>query len=82
MVNCYSDRLYSQWLNPVIYSLIKHYKDWTQIGVTSIGRMFDFHDVIYHIQLCNVDNRYAFQSKQELWEILTLCSRWRNRYRI
>ena len=25
--------------------------------MTSFGRQFDFHDVIYHIQSCNVDNR-------------------------
>ena len=25
--------------------------------MTSFGRQFDFHDVIYHIQHCNVDNR-------------------------
>ena len=25
--------------------------------MTSFGRQFDFHDAIYHIQHCNVDNR-------------------------
>ena len=25
--------------------------------MTSFGRKFDFHDVIYHIRYCNVDNR-------------------------
>ena len=28
--------------------------DW----LTSFGRQFDFHDVIYHIPSCNVDNRW------------------------
>ena len=26
--------------------------------MTAIGRQFDFHDVIYNIQPCNVDNRW------------------------
>ena len=26
--------------------------------MTSFGRQFDFHDVIYHIRHCNVDNRW------------------------
>ena len=25
--------------------------------MTSFGRQFDFHDVIYHIRYCNVDSR-------------------------
>ena len=40
------------WLNSVIYWLINHYTDWTQTGVTSFGRKFDFHVVIY----CNFGN--------------------------
>ena len=50
-------RLYSQWLNSVIYWLINHCTDWARTGVTSFGRQFDFHDVIYHKRHCNVDNR-------------------------
>ena len=72
--------------------------DWAWSGLTFI-RLFDFHDVIYHMQHCIVDNRqrnvvftttlrsecmykYAFQSKQELQEILTVSSIWRNGYRL
>ena len=50
-------RLYSQWLNSVIYWLINHCTDRARTGVTSFGRQFDFHDVIYHKRHCNVDNR-------------------------
>ena len=49
-------RLYSQWLNSVIYRLINHCTDWTGAGVTSFGRQFDFLDV-YLIRHCNVDIR-------------------------
>ena len=41
-------RLYSQWLNSVIYWLINHCTDWARTNVTSFCRQFDFHDVIYH----------------------------------
>ena len=27
--------------------------------MTSLGCQFDFHEVIYHIQHCNVDNRWC-----------------------
>ena len=97
--NSNTPRLYSQWLISVIYWLINHCTDRTRTGVTSFGSHFEFHDVIYHIPHCNVDNRrcnvvftttwrskctlkYAFQSKQDLREILTVCSKWRNRYRL
>ena len=50
-------RLYSQWLNSVIYWLIIHCTDWARTGVESLGRQFDFHDVIYPIRHCNVDIR-------------------------
>ena len=30
--------------------------DWARTGVTSFDSKSDFHDVIYHIQSCNVDN--------------------------
>ena len=30
---------------------------WAWTGVTSFSRQIDFHDVIYHIRHCNVDNR-------------------------
>ena len=43
-------RLYSQWLNSVIYWLIYHCTDWARTGVTSFGRQFDFHDVICQIR--------------------------------
>ena len=58
--------------------------------MTSFGRQYDFHYVIYNILTRNVDNRRrndfynywtfkcAFQSKQELQEILTVCSRGQN----
>ena len=55
--NSNTPRLYSQWLNSVIYWLINHCTDWALIGVTSFGRQFKFHDVIYHIRHCDVDNR-------------------------
>ena len=42
----------SQWLNSVIYWLINH----CMTGVMSFGNQFDFHDVIYHIEPCNIDN--------------------------
>ena len=51
------DRLYCQWLNSVIYWLINHCWDWTWNGMTSFGPHFDFHDIIYRIQPCNVDDR-------------------------
>ena len=47
-------RLYCQWLNSEIYWLINHCMDWAWTGVTSFGRQFYFHDVIYHIRHCNV----------------------------
>ena len=31
--------------------------DRAQTGLTSFGHQFDFHDVIYLIQPCNVDNK-------------------------
>ena len=42
----------------MIHRLINHCTDWAWTGVTSFGRQFDFHDVIYHIQPCNIDNRW------------------------
>ena len=55
--NSNTPRLYSQWLNSVINWLINYCKDWARTGVTSFGRQFDFHDIIYHKRNCNVDNR-------------------------
>ena len=54
--NLYSNtpRLYSQWLNSVIYWLINHCTDWARTNVTSSSRQFDFHDVIYHKRRRNV----------------------------
>ena len=48
---------YRQWLNSVNYWLINHCTGWTQTGVASFGRQFDFNDVTYHIGHCNVDTR-------------------------
>ena len=48
-------RLYSQWLNSVIYWLINHCTDWARTCVTLFGRQFDFHDVIYHNRRRNVN---------------------------
>ena len=72
--------------------LINHCMDLVRTGVRSFGRQFDFHDVIYHNRRRNVDFttigrskrtwKYEFQSKQELQEILTVCIRWRNHYRL
>ena len=50
-------RLYSKWLNSVIYWLIitartRH----GRVGRHSIASFY-FYDVIYHIRHCNVDNR-------------------------
>ena len=94
-------RIYSQWLNSVIYWLINHFMNWEPTGVTSFDHQSDFHGIIYHIQHCKVDNRqhnivfttigrskctctlkYVLQSKQELQENLTVCSRWWNHYRL
>ena len=50
-INSNTDSLYSQWSNSVIYWLINQRTDWAQTGVSSFGRQFDFHDVIYHISL-------------------------------
>ena len=50
-------RLYSQWLNSVICWLINHCTAWARTSMTSFGRQFKFHDVIYHKPHCNVDNR-------------------------
>ena len=50
-------RLYSQWLNSVIYWLINYCTDWARTGITLFGRQFDLHDVIYRKRHCNVDNR-------------------------
>ena len=30
---------------------------WARAGVASFGRQFEFHDVIFHIELYNVGNR-------------------------
>ena len=49
ILNSNTPRLYSQWLNSVIYWLINHCTDWARTGVTSFGRQFEFYDVIYHI---------------------------------
>ena len=57
IVNSNTPRLYSQWLNSVIYWLINHCTDWARTSVTSFGCQFEFHDVIYHIPHCNADNR-------------------------
>ena len=85
-------RLYSQWLNSVIYWLINHCTDWARTNVTSFSRQFDFHDVIYHNRRRNVvftttwhskcTWTYALQSEQEFRKTLTIFVRWRNRYRI
>ena len=47
-------RLYSQWLNSVIYWLINHCTDWARTNVTSFSCQFDFHEVIYHNRRHNV----------------------------
>ena len=48
---------YSQWLNSVIYWLIYHCTDRAQTGVTSFVASLNFHDVIYHVRHCSIDNR-------------------------
>ena len=48
IVDSNTSRLYSQWLNTVIYWLINHCTDWARTDVTSFSRQFDFHDVIYY----------------------------------
>ena len=40
--NSNTPRLYSQWLNSVIYWLINHCTDRARTGVTSSGRQFEF----------------------------------------
>ena len=50
-------RLYSQWINSVIYWLINHCSELARSSVTSFDRQFEFHDVIYHIEPYNVGNR-------------------------
>ena len=49
--------LYSLRLNSVIYWLINHCTDWTQTAVMLFSPQLIFHDIIYHIQQCNIDNR-------------------------
>ena len=44
-------------LNSVINWFINHCTNSARIGGKSFGRQVDFHDVIYHIQPRNVDNR-------------------------
>ena len=39
-LNSNTPRLYSQWLNSVIYWLINHCTHWARTGVTSFGRHF------------------------------------------
>ena len=56
--NSSTPRLYSQWLNSVIYWLINHCSDWVQTNVTSFSRQYDFHDVIYHNRRRNVVHNY------------------------
>ena len=62
--NSNTPRLYSQWLNSVIYWLINHCTDWARTGVTSFGRQFDFHDVIYHNRRRNVYFTTSGRSKR------------------
>ena len=60
--------------------------------MTSFESMFDFmtSSITQSFVMMAIDAvtsfktyvNYAFQSKQELREILTLCSRWWNRYRL
>ena len=57
IVHSITPRLYSQWLNSVNYWLINHCMDLAWTGVTSFGLQFDFHDFIYRIRHCNIDNR-------------------------
>ena len=57
LFNSNTDHLYSQWLNSVIYWLKNHCTDWSQTGVMSFGRQFDFHEVIYLIQPFKIDYR-------------------------
>ena len=50
-------RLYSQWLHSVISLLINHCTDWHDVSrSTLIPVDINFHDVIYYIWHCNVDN--------------------------
>ena len=63
-LNSNTPRLYSQWLNLVIYWLINHCTDWARTGVTSFGRQFDFHDVIYHNRRRNVNFTTIGRSKR------------------
>ena len=37
--------------------MINHCTDWARTSVTSFGSQFDFNDVTYHIEYCNVDTR-------------------------
>ena len=80
-------RLYSQWFNSVIYWLINHGTHWARTGVTSFSRQFDFHDVIYHIRHCNVDNRRqahrdCFNLNNRLNAFLNLKEIWTHLYDI
>ena len=49
--------IYSPWLKSAIYWLINHCMDCPRTELTSYGRQFYFHDVICHIQPCNIDHR-------------------------
>ena len=44
-----TDRLYSQWINSVIYWIINHCTDWAQPDMMSFRCQFDIHEVTYHI---------------------------------
>ena len=76
-----TDRLHSQWLNPVIIT--------GRTSVISVSHQFDFYDVTYQIQHCHIDisqrhfsNYWTFKMYRDLLGFLMLCSRMQNIYRL
>ena len=39
----------------------------------SFGRQFDFHDIIYHVKPCNVDNRRCYTLILQLSDLQNIC---------
>ena len=62
ILNSNTPRLYSQWLNSVIYWLINHSTDWARTGVTSFGNSLNFmtSSILYRIVTLTIDGVASF----------------------
>ena len=60
--NSNTPRLYSQWLNSVIYWLINHYTDWARTGVTSFSHRLIFitSSITYGLVTLTIDSVTSF----------------------